>query len=210
METRDQLLESAGELFAEQGFDASSTRSICERAQVNLGSIHYYFGGKKELYIACFRRACGSDAGEAEREAILSTAQAQDKESISAAIVALLHNSFQRFFLQERPSWQQALIAREITNPSSVVTELIDEIFRTQHRHWLYLHQMIAPQATALEAHLWALQVPAQMVFYLNARQSLSYLTDLPIDEYFFKQALRHIARAMISAHDLPMPKELP
>lgn len=54
-ETRWRLLQAATEVFAEVGYHAATTREICKRAQVNLASIHYYYGDKAELYREVFR-----------------------------------------------------------------------------------------------------------------------------------------------------------
>ena len=51
-ETRGRILEAALDLFAASGFDGASTRTIAERAGVNLPAIQYYFGSKEGLYRA--------------------------------------------------------------------------------------------------------------------------------------------------------------
>ncbi len=47
---REQLISAATRLFAEQGFDATSTRAIAEEAGVNEALIFRYFSSKEELY----------------------------------------------------------------------------------------------------------------------------------------------------------------
>lgn len=44
------ILEAATKLFAQKGFDGTSIREICKKAEVNLCMISYYWGGKQELY----------------------------------------------------------------------------------------------------------------------------------------------------------------
>jgi TetR/AcrR family transcriptional regulator len=56
-EVRDRLLDAAMELAAEQGFDACGLREIAARAEVSSAMIAYYFGDRKGLYEAMFRRA---------------------------------------------------------------------------------------------------------------------------------------------------------
>jgi AcrR family transcriptional regulator len=51
-ETRGRILEAALELFAASGFEGASTRTLAERAGVNLPAIQYYFGSKEGLYRA--------------------------------------------------------------------------------------------------------------------------------------------------------------
>ena len=53
---RDRLLDVAEELFAQHGFNATSTRMVATVAKVNLGSVHYYFNSKEALYLEVFRR----------------------------------------------------------------------------------------------------------------------------------------------------------
>lgn len=50
--SKERLLQAAVKLFAQKGFEATSTREICKLAEVNLCMISYHFGGKQELYSA--------------------------------------------------------------------------------------------------------------------------------------------------------------
>ena len=50
--TRRALLEAAGALFDERGYDRATIREIGERAGVDPALIARYFGGKEQLYIA--------------------------------------------------------------------------------------------------------------------------------------------------------------
>jgi TetR/AcrR family transcriptional regulator, regulator of cefoperazone and chloramphenicol sensitivity len=56
-ETRQALLDAAGELFAEKGFRLASTREICRNAGTDIAAIHYHFGNKEKLYEAVLRYA---------------------------------------------------------------------------------------------------------------------------------------------------------
>ena len=49
IQTKDRILESAEKLFAEQGYAATSLRSIIAAAGVNLASVHYHFHSKESL-----------------------------------------------------------------------------------------------------------------------------------------------------------------
>jgi TetR/AcrR family transcriptional regulator, regulator of cefoperazone and chloramphenicol sensitivity len=49
--SKKKIINSAIVLFANKGFDATSTREICKHADVNLSLIPYYFGNKEGLYI---------------------------------------------------------------------------------------------------------------------------------------------------------------
>ncbi|MGW7270143.1 TetR/AcrR family transcriptional regulator [Streptomyces sp. NPDC054864] len=54
---REQLADAGVELLAEGGWPAVTTRSVAERANANLGLIHYYWGGLPQLKATIARRA---------------------------------------------------------------------------------------------------------------------------------------------------------
>lgn len=81
--TRQALLESAREVFAEVGYEAAHKSEILRRAGVSNGSLYHHFGGKGELFLALFElmatervdraeeavRRCG-EAGETDAAAL--------------------------------------------------------------------------------------------------------------------------------------------
>ena len=56
MSTKNKILDSAELLFAEHGFNGTSLREITSNADVNLASVNYHFGSKKELIKAVMSR----------------------------------------------------------------------------------------------------------------------------------------------------------
>lgn len=78
-ETRNRLLDAAEEIFAEQGFEAATTREICQRAGVkNVGAINYYFQSKERLYAEAVKyamRTCVSGAPFPDWDADVSPEQ---------------------------------------------------------------------------------------------------------------------------------------
>jgi AcrR family transcriptional regulator len=51
-DTRDRILSSARELFARNGIDKTSIRSIASAAGVDAALVHHYFGTKQQLFAA--------------------------------------------------------------------------------------------------------------------------------------------------------------
>ncbi|MDB6086505.1 MAG: TetR family transcriptional regulator [Gammaproteobacteria bacterium] len=64
---RDAILDVAEQLFSEAGYSATSFRDIASQADVNPALISYYFGTKRSLYEAVFKRR-GSELTERWRE----------------------------------------------------------------------------------------------------------------------------------------------
>ena len=126
-ETRWRLLQAAAEVFAEVGYHAATTREICKRAEVNLASIHYYYGDKAELYREVIRLPFLSECNEF---ATLDIAQATLQEA--------LHSFYSWLFppVDEedpmRPLFMR-LHAREEAEPSGVLGDAMLQAFRPNH-----------------------------------------------------------------------------
>jgi AcrR family transcriptional regulator len=55
-DTKERILDTAERLFSEQGYAATSLRSIIARAGVNLAAVHYHFHSKEALLEAVILR----------------------------------------------------------------------------------------------------------------------------------------------------------
>ena len=54
--TRQRILDAAEKLFARQGFESTSLRSVIANAEVNLAAVHYHFRSKEGLVRAVIER----------------------------------------------------------------------------------------------------------------------------------------------------------
>jgi len=53
---REEILETAGRLFAQHGYEAVSASEVARTAGVTPGLIHHYFGGKRGLFLSLLDR----------------------------------------------------------------------------------------------------------------------------------------------------------
>jgi AcrR family transcriptional regulator len=120
--TRAQLLEAAGHVFAEKGFDRATGREICERAGTNSAAINYYFGGMEGLHAAVLDEAFGRLITlEKLKSAIAGKADAKAKlEAIVRLAVDLLTGPISS-------SWVLRVIGREFVAPSGAIEALIEK-----------------------------------------------------------------------------------
>lgn len=107
---RKQIMESAIDLFASQGYAATSIRAIANRVGVNPAMIHYYFGRKEKLLHAALEQSLEPLAA--------AIAAMQDRhEAPLQNVVALILDAFRK-----RPSLP-VLMTREVMLPGGAVQE---------------------------------------------------------------------------------------
>jgi AcrR family transcriptional regulator len=117
--TRQKLLEVAGQVFAEQGFDRATGKEICERAGTNAAAVNYYFGGMDGLYEAVLQEVPRRLVTvEALTAAVAGKADAKAKlETFIGLLVRALTGP-------AASSWVLRVAAREMIAPSPAMDVL--------------------------------------------------------------------------------------
>ena len=113
--TRARLIEAAGQLFAELGFDGATGQEICRRARVHTSAIVYHFDGMQGLYRAVLEEArrrlvtteAIADAVKAERD---------PRRKLEAFLGIIVHT----LTSPVSQSWEGRLFGREFVTPSTV------------------------------------------------------------------------------------------
>jgi AcrR family transcriptional regulator len=59
IDKKEHLLDAAEELFAEHGYEGTSTRMLAKKAGVNVAMVSYYFGSKEKLFEALVESRAG-------------------------------------------------------------------------------------------------------------------------------------------------------
>ena len=88
-DTQTQILDAAEQLFAEQGFGATSLRSIIRAADVNLAAIHYHFGSKEKLIVATIERMA-QPIVQAELKQLAAVQAEHPQPTVEAILHAML------------------------------------------------------------------------------------------------------------------------
>ena len=101
-ETRQRLLDAAGELFAEKGFRLAGTREICRKAGTDIAAIHYHFGNKENLYEAVLRYADNLLVDAIPTFAVSRSREARLREMIEWVLA--------QCFAQGQPEWRWRFI----------------------------------------------------------------------------------------------------
>jgi AcrR family transcriptional regulator len=171
LETRHRLLEAAGQVFAEKGFQATTIREISGLANANVAAVNYHFGDKMELYVAVLEYAhtCAQSAhpvGEGFGEAA-------PEQKLRFFVLAFLH----RLFEPGRPSWHSKLMSREMIEPTGALKAIVEEGIRPQTKILAsIIREIIGPVDDATMARCQA-SVVGQILFYHHAKPVLELLS---------------------------------
>ncbi|MFI6599637.1 TetR/AcrR family transcriptional regulator [Nonomuraea sp. NPDC050536] len=127
------ILKAATQLFAALGYDGTSTRQIADAAGLNIATVSYHVGGKRELYLAVIERA-----HQAERAALEASLVRFPGAEPAVAIHRLIDDYLD--FCVERPEVPALWMHRWLSDAGDL-TELEKE----------YVQPLVAAVATALE-----------------------------------------------------------
>ncbi len=200
---RTRILEAAGPIFAEKGFEGVTVREICHAAGVNLAAVNYYFGGKEELYRQALRHAhpgkTGHQAGFDWPEG--TPPEQKLRDFIHTLLVHLLS-------VRESP-WQERLFLREILNPTAAFRELVREHFRVGFGHLQRILDEVLPAETPdHKRNQIGLSIIGQCVYYRTSRNILPCIVgEEELRAYYgIEQLAEHISQVSLAALGLGPP----
>lgn len=186
--TRAKLLEVAGSVFAEHGYQAATVREICARAGANVAAVNYHFRDKMGLYEEVLRRSmCAAEHAEM-RQAL--SAFKTPEEALRGLIAAMLHK-------MSRPGASNfRIMAHEMAQPSPALASVVEDVLRPNYNKareiiGKILHLDPDHDTTRLCAH----SLIGQVVHYAHARPVILLLwTDLKLTPERVDQIAGHIA----------------
>ena len=189
-DTRTKLLDAAGQVFAESGFQAATVREICARAGVNIALVNYYFGDKLELYTEVLRHSVGASGKGIIKQAIGSTARPEE------AFRELIHAMLLRVCRADRPGWHFRLMMHEFAQPTPAMAIVIDETMRPVYDRFRELiGKMLDLPPDHDQVRLSTHSVIAQVVHYAHARHVVSRVwPELELNPERIAQIATHIA----------------
>jgi AcrR family transcriptional regulator len=170
--TRYQLLEAAGEEFAEVGFRNATVRAICQRAGANIAAINYHFGDKETLYVEVLRYAHGKALDKYPVLLNVPETAAPEKK-----LHAFIHSLLLRIFEKGSQSWHGRLMSREMIEPTAALDALIEERIRPTHNALAkIIGEILKCPPTDERVGFCVFSVLSQCVFYNHCRPAISKL----------------------------------
>jgi len=196
--TRARLIESAGQVFAEHGFQAATVRDICTRAGANIAAVNYHFRDKAGLYLAVLRHSMTAGGGQPEpRDAALHASTPEEALRLMVnAMLLRMHN----------PAIGRAchlrIMVHELAQPTDALPRVVEEIIGPNYaamRQILsrLLNRPPDDDITRLCAH----SIIGQVVHYAHAGPVINLLwPDLKMTPERLNAIAAHISEFSLSA----------
>lgn len=159
-DTRESILSAARELFLENGYDATSIRSVATRAKVDPALVHHYFEDKADLFAASIKAPVRPDR-------IVKAALEGPRERIGQSLVTLALTAL------EEPAARRTLLGLMRTAlghdfAAGMLRQfLVREVF---HRIALELSEDVGVEDAELRANLAASQVVGLIIVRFGIR----------------------------------------
>src|SRR2546422_11548967 len=169
-DTRQRLLEAAGEVFAERGFRDATIQEICRRADANLAAVHYHFDDKERLYRAVLQSAEGC-AGKSPPAEIAPDTPAEQR------LRGHSESSLLRLLDEGHPAWLGKLMAREMSQPTPALDVIVQENIRTTYRRAdAIVRELLGPGACDDDVRPGVPSVQGQGLFHPHCHPVLTAL----------------------------------
>jgi AcrR family transcriptional regulator len=194
--TRDRIVEAAGQMFAERGFEATTVRDICHAANANIAAVNYYFGDKQRLYIEAVLRAHRWRMEQATLPDWLADTPPETK------LTDFIATFVRRVRASSKDAWQNRLMMREMMRPDAACAEVVRDSIRPQFEVLLQILRALRPEVTSEEElHLTAFSIVGQCLFYHFADPVVQHLVDgSEYADYSIERLARHIAEFSLAA----------
>lgn len=160
-DTKSRIVEAAGAVFADKGFDAATVREICHRAGANLAAVNYHFGDKQRLYLEAIRRAHQSRVEQAPLPDWPPETPPQRK------LADFVYTLISRMLLEDGATWHTQLMLREMSRSDSACKELVADYIRPQFEVLqAILTELLPADVSPERRHLISFSIVGQCLQY--------------------------------------------
>lgn len=144
-DTKQRILDAAERMFAEQGFELTSLRTLTTEAGVNLAAVHYHFASKEGLFEAVVQRLV--EPLNAERLARLDALEAQGQPSLEELIESFVAPPL-RLCIEDpqRGLVAPRLLGRTMGSPDRNSTAFLMRLFGTVIDRYLVAFNRALPE----------------------------------------------------------------
>jgi len=163
--TPERILDSAAEIFGNEGFKSATIRRIAEAADANVAAINYHFRDKEGLYAAVLENLFSTGFSRFPADMGLGESTVP-QDSLKAFIRGMLHR------LLSNDGWAglsgpKRLIAKEFLEPTPSFESIIEKYIRPQKRILMGIIEEILGYNTSPEiVASCCLSIIGQCIYY--------------------------------------------
>lgn len=162
--TRIRLLQAAGEIFAEAGYEGAKIREICKLADANIAAVNYHFGDKLGLYTAVLKNALQSDADTRMFDRL------KDCKSPEEALRLYIRTFLRQAHGCDSASLHVRLMMQELARPSAALDRVVSDVIRPRYRHLReVIGSIVQLPADHDKVRLCAHSIIGQIIHYVHA-----------------------------------------
>lgn len=182
-DSKNKLLWSAFEEFAKNGFSGASTRDIAAKANINISSILYYFGGKKGIYTAALKKIVDTiNETTAEINSryndVIKTQDSQQARSL----LKEMSEHFLDILCSETisPDVKKVFLS-EYSKPTDEFNILYDELIRPVHDRMANLLHLASSRCIDLKrCYFYIIPLFSQLFVFSSRKESICQVMEWP------------------------------
>ena len=168
--SHDSILDAAEQLFARQGFTATTVKQIGKEAAVNPALLYYYYDSKETLYRAMLQRILGQLLARGVDAIERASSHADRIRAFVRAQARLLgeHPHFPQLLVRELVDHQAAHAEQAITNTAAGAFRRLCEVIEAGQRDGAF--------RKSLDPRFTAISIIAQVAYFAIARPAVGLL----------------------------------
>ncbi|MBV6625612.1 MAG: TetR/AcrR family transcriptional regulator [Rivularia sp. (in: Bacteria)] len=199
IDTKEQILNVAEQLFAEKGFAGTSLRNVIREAQVNIAAVHYHFGSKEELFVAVVRRAA-QQIVTSQLEQLAKYENLDEPPSLEKILEAFYGPPLRAIIQMGETGLIRAQFMGRCRVEPSPIQQLSEKEFNESHRRFLDILQRALPNQTRTEL-TWkldlAIAIIVRTVNQINQANSLIHKGSSEEVEIAISRLVKFVAQGM-------------
>jgi len=195
-DTKERLIEAAGDVFAQHGFRSATVRKICSRAGAHIGSVNYHFRNKEGLYAAVLEHSHQSAVRKYPPDlGLRAEAKAEEK------LRAFIHSFLLRILDKRIPSWHGKLMARECSDPTNALDQVVQNSIRPLVTYLQSILRELLKEGEPAEEDksdmifLCAMSIVGQCLQYFTGRHVIAALRPKIFDPADIERIADHVMR---------------
>jgi len=158
LETHEKILEVAGKLFAEKGYEKTTHEEICKLAGVNIGAVNYHFQSKENLYREAWRHAFKKAIAKYPIDGGVPQ-DAPPGKRLRGYLASFIHR------VADPENLEIEIVFRDMANPSGLLEEaMIDSMEPIRMEMTSILRELLGNEASERDIQLCEMSIMGQCV----------------------------------------------